>query len=351
MDEVELLQGLVARYSPTGSTQNVTQYLLESSKRLGLDPTVDSAGNIRMIGGKGRSYIMFLCHVDTVPGELKVHQEGSFLHGRGSVDAKGCLAAAMICAARFRESSKGKVEVVAVVDEEGPSNGVREIIKGTKPDMIIVGEPSGWDGITIGYKGALRFNCRCKSPKAHSGAMAINSAESCIELWGMLEAFCVQQSEGAAGGAVFDVVSPTLISINTSDDGVQISTTMEIDVRFPPEYDIESLKQFIELNRAGITVEFKEEEPGVLVEKNNELVKALIWAIRRQEGDPAFKKKTGTSDMNITAATWKDIPIVAYGPGDSSLDHSPEERIDVREFRQSIEILKETVERVLERAI
>ena len=139
MDEVELLQGLVARYSPTGSTQNVTAYLLESSKRLGLDATVDSAGNIRMVGGKGQFYIMFLCHVDTVIGELKVHQEGPFLHGRGSVDAKGCLAAAMMCATRFRESSKGKVEVVAVIDEEGPSNGVREIIKGTKPDMIIIG--------------------------------------------------------------------------------------------------------------------------------------------------------------------------------------------------------------------
>jgi LysW-gamma-L-lysine carboxypeptidase len=347
MDEVELLQGLVAIYSPTGQTQKVTEYLLESSKRLGLAATVDGAGSIRMAGGKGPRHIMFLCHVDTVPGELKVHQEGSFLHGRGAVDAKGCLAAAMMVASRFRESVRGKVEVVAVVDEEGPSKGVREVIKGDRPAFIIVGEPSGWEGVTIGYKGALRLKCHARTPKSHSGAMVQNSAEACIELWGVLEAFCVQESEAAAGGGVFDMVSPTLLSINSVDDGVHMSTDMEIDIRFPPGCDIVKLKAFIEMNKASIDMEIAEEEPAVLVEKNNELVKAFIWAIRRQEGEPSFKKKTGTSDMNITAATWDGTPIIAYGPGDSSLDHSPEEKIDVREYRKVIMILNEAIERLL----
>jgi LysW-gamma-L-lysine carboxypeptidase len=347
MDEVDLLQGLVGIYSPTGQTQKVTQYLLGAAEKLGLKATVDAANNIKMSGGSGPKHIMFLCHVDTVPGELKVHQEGPFLYGRGSVDAKGCLATAMLVASRFRESTKGKVEVVAVVDEEGPSNGVREILKGDKPHLIIVGEPSGWDAITIGYKGALRFRAQMKTPKNHSGLMSQNSAECCVELWATIEAFCVQESESAGGGSIFDMVSPTLLSINTTDDGVNMSTMMEIDVRFPPGFDVSKFRAFIDMNRSGIAIDYTEEEPAVVVEKNNELVKAMLWAIRRQEGEPSFKKKTGTADMNITAATWKDVPIIAYGPGDSSLDHTPDEKIDVREYRQAIDVLKEALERIL----
>lgn len=347
MDEVDLLQGLVGIYSPTGQTEKVTQYLIKSAERLGLKTTVDAAQNIRMSGGSGPKHLMFLCHTDTVPGELKVHQEGPFLHGRGAVDAKGCLACAMLVASRFRESTKGKVEVVAVVDEEGPSKGVREILKGDKAHLIIVGEPSGWDAITIGYKGALRLKAHMKTPKNHSGLMSQNSAEACIELWSTLEAYCVQESESAGGHGVFEMVSPTLLSINSSDDGVNMTTDMVIDVRFPPGFDVEKFRAFIDMNRSGIVIEYTEEEPAVVVEKNNELVKAMLWAIRRQEGEPSFKKKTGTADMNITAATWKDVPIIAYGPGDSSLDHTPEERIDVREYRQAIEVLKDAVERIL----
>ncbi|MCP4537819.1 MAG: acetyl-lysine deacetylase, partial [Chloroflexi bacterium] len=37
-------------------------------------------------------------------------------------------------------------------------------------------------------------------------------------------------------------------------------------------------------------------------------------------------------------------PIVAYGPGDSSLDHTPDEHIDAREFRRSVRVLRRALE-------
>ena len=53
--------------------------------------------------------------------------------------------------------------------------------------------------------------------------------------------------------------------------------------------------------------------------------------------------KTGTSDMNVVGAVW-NCPMVAYGPGDSTLDHTPEEHIDVREFRRSVRVLTQALE-------
>jgi LysW-gamma-L-lysine carboxypeptidase len=43
--------------------------------------------------------------------------------------------------------------------------------------------------------------------------------------------------------------------------------------------------------------------------------------------------------MNVVGPVWK-CPIVAYGPGNSALDHTPDERISLSEYLRSIEILK-----------
>jgi LysW-gamma-L-lysine carboxypeptidase len=37
-------------------------------------------------------------------------------------------------------------------------------------------------------------------------------------------------------------------------------------------------------------------------------------------------------------------PIVAYGPGDSSLDHTPDEHIEIDEFLRTIDVLAHTLE-------
>ena len=42
--------------------------------------------------------------------------------------------------------------------------------------------------------------------------------------------------------------------------------------------------------------------------------------------------------MNVVGPAWH-CPIVAYGPGDSSLDHTPNEHLDLAEYRQAIAIL------------
>ncbi len=42
--------------------------------------------------------------------------------------------------------------------------------------------------------------------------------------------------------------------------------------------------------------------------------------------------------MNIVGPEW-NIPIVAYGPGDSNLDHTPNEHVVVEEFLVGIRVL------------
>ena len=77
--------------------------------------------------------------------------------------------------------------------------------------------------------------------------------------------------------------------------------------------------------------------------KNSRLVRAMLKAVRAEGGRPRFKLKTGTSDMNTVGPAWQ-CPIVAYGPGDSALDHTPEEHIDVEEYERAIDVLARALE-------
>ena len=47
--------------------------------------------------------------------------------------------------------------------------------------------------------------------------------------------------------------------------------------------------------------------------------------------------------MNVVARTWR-CPIAAYGPGDSGLDHSPAERLDLDEYARSIRVVRGAIE-------
>jgi LysW-gamma-L-lysine carboxypeptidase len=88
-----------------------------------------------------------------------------------------------------------------------------------------------------------------------------------------------------------------------------------------------------------VDLTFSGAELAFRAEKNTPLVRAFLAAIRQQGGQSRFVVKTGTSDMNVVGPAW-NCPICAYGPGDSALDHTPDERINLREYLQSIEVLK-----------
>ena len=73
--------------------------------------------------------------------------------------------------------------------------------------------------------------------------------------------------------------------------------------------------------------------------------RAFRTAIRKFGGIPRQLRKTGTSDMNIYSESW-DVPMVTYGPGDSSLDHAPDERISIPEFYLSVDVLNHVCKRL-----
>jgi LysW-gamma-L-lysine carboxypeptidase len=344
MDEVSLLEGLLKIYSPTGQEAEAVHYLVAQMRATGFEAFVDEAGSAVGVVGEGEETVMLLGHIDTVPGFIPVARDGDKLAGRGAVDAKGPLACFVAAAARwgkmeFRPTGR-RVVVIGAVGEEGDSRGAHYLKARYHPAFTVIGEPSGWEKITLGYKGSAWFEYRVKRTLAHTSAKDESACEAAVAFWNRVAAWAAARN--GAGQKVFEQVSPTLRGMSSGSDGFTESAELKFGVRLPPRMSVEDLDAALRglLDRAELAR--LDGVPAHRGEKNTPLVRALVAAIRKAGGTPGFTLKSGTSDMNVVAPVWR-TPIAAYGPGDSSLDHTPEEHILISEYQRGIQVLTEAL--------
>jgi [amino group carrier protein]-lysine/ornithine hydrolase len=131
--------------------------------------------------------------------------------------------------------------------------------------------------------------------------------------------------------------------MSSSNDGFTDAAEFQIGFRLPPEIQPAELSAHLgELTSEFERVELLDSVPPYRAEKNTVLVRAFLAGVRAAGGSPAFSLKTGTADMNIVAPVW-GCPAVAYGPGDSNLDHTPLEHIEVEEFERGVTVLEKTL--------
>lgn len=339
---LDLLRGLVEIPSPTGSEKDACLHLRDQMNDLGMEASIDAIGNVVGIAGRGERTILLLGHIDTYPGTIPVRLEGDELWGRGAVDAKGALAAFALAASRFVEDPRVRIVVVGAVAEEGDSRGARFAAPRYTPAATIVGEPSGVAGITIGYKGSTKVRYTLRTPESHTGRGHATPAEEAAAFWQALAARYPRTGTRPA----FDEVTPALKEIITSRDGLESRVDMGIDVRTPPGFDRAGFEAFLSSVRGRAKVEYVDAVDACLAGKRNPLVAAMLASMRARGISPVFLRKTGTADMNILAKAHADVPIVAYGPGDSSLDHTPHERVRIEEYLTSIEVMASALDRL-----
>ena len=105
----DLLLEMLAIPSPTGSEWRLAAALRDRLAGAGFDAEIDPAGNVVAGWGDGPREVMLLGHLDTVPGTIPPRREAGRIFGRGSVDAKGPLAAAITAVALQPEARAGTV--------------------------------------------------------------------------------------------------------------------------------------------------------------------------------------------------------------------------------------------------
>ncbi len=343
----DLLESLVRIYSPSMGERPAVAYLVDWMNAHGFDARIDAAGNA--VGMRGEAdaaqTLMLLGHIDTFPGDLPGAVKDGMLYGRGSVDAKGALCAFAEATARAAIPAGWRVVVVGAVEEEiATSKGAHHIRDAFLPTLCIIGEPSGADKITLGYKGRILFDLALKRPPAHTARPEPSIGAVGVAFWNTLEAWATRENAGIDG--YFERVMPYLRAINTTSAPLCDTLSMTVSVRLPPRLEpdavLDAIRAFVppdaELRAYGMERAYKSD-------RTTPLAHALLAAIRARGGAPGFVLKTGTSDMNVVGAVWS-CPMVAYGAGDSDLDHTPEEHISLAEYARAVATLQYVIEQL-----
>lgn len=343
---IELLRRAIEIASISGHEAPVARFLVDQARRFGLRAEIDAAGNFAaatagdpLRSGGDRRDVVLLGHMDTVPGHVPVRIEGDRLYGRGAVDAKGPLAA-FLCAAAAVELPAGvRVVVIGAVEEETPtSRGARAVIDRYRPAACIIGEPSGWDGVTLGYKGRLVVNFTLQRGCGHSAGPHGSVADSAADWWRQAQARAIALAP--TEGGPFGQVQATLRSFQTFSDGLNDRVEVTAGFRLPPGVPPEAVRAACAAALpAGAALTVEGAEHAVTADRTSGLVRTLTGQIRAAGARPRLVYKTGTSDMNVVSPAW-GCPVAAYGPGDSALDHTPDEHIDLREYLAAIGVLR-----------
>jgi LysW-gamma-L-lysine carboxypeptidase len=357
---VKFLTRLLKIYSPSGRERKIETFIADEMEKLNFKVRVDNVGNVIGEVGHGKPLILLCGHIDTVPGYIPVKIFDGKIHGRGAVDAKSPLASMILAAHSIgKVIEEGKILVACVVEEEKSGMGIKNLIKeGLSADYAIFGEPSGIGNIIIGYRGSLKIELACKTAAGHSSTPWLfeNAIEKMFELWGRVKDASFQENPPKG---FFYNVSLCLTHLKGGGYASNVPSKCKalIDVRVPPKLTCEQVYDKV----IECIVQYKKENPQVQVDvevidfvepfeanKNSILTRAFSAAIRKVTGKtPKLLKKTGTSDMNLLGRALK-IPVVAYGPGDSSLDHTPNEHVSIKEYLSSIQVLREVLKKLLD---
>jgi len=357
---LSLLKSAVKIYSPSGQERQLADFLAETMEELGFEVRIDKVGNLHGKIGSCEPTTLFCGHMDTVPGSIPVREEDGYLYGRGTVDAKGSLIAMLVAAARHRMmGGQGRALVVGVVEEERRGDGVKALVRQRpKVDYAVFGEPSGAKRITIGYKGSIHLRFELSVESGHSSAPWAfpNSILKAIGLWSRISDYT---SKRLRAKSHYRELTSCLTGIKGGSEMsvVPERCEMNIDIRIPVGLTVDEVLSELREEVNSFSIENPETEIKFHIDDRVEpfetsigspIVQALNRAIKDVYRVPAkYIKKTGTGDMNILGHELK-IPIATYRPGNSRLDHSPHERIDIEEFLGAIRVYQRALVRIHE---
>ncbi len=345
--------------NPTDGEAAVATYVADFLRHLGL--TVETPDvfpgrpNVigRLAGAGGGPVLAFNTHMDTVPeGGGWTHDpfggevfDGK-LYGRGSVDAKGPLAAFLAAIEALVSSGirlKGDVVMTAVADEETCSTGARQLVRSFQADYAIVGEPTRLR-VGIAHRGSLRPIIVVTGRTAHSSrpSEGVNAVYQAVPV--------IEALRGYAAGLRGDhpycgspSAAVTLLSAGVKENVIPDRCQITLDRRMIPGEteeqalaEIEAILEKVRRVQPDIKVKIESCMPTTgspsEIDPGHPLVAIACEASREAGGSGEVHGMTGACDMTHFRSV--GIPTVVMGPGDESQAHQPDEHMEVDELNR-----------------
>ncbi|MBK9496003.1 MAG: succinyl-diaminopimelate desuccinylase [Xanthomonadales bacterium] len=358
-----LAQDLVRRRSVTPDDGGCQAIVAERLRASGFTVESLDSGDVANLWcwrswGEGPVF-MFLGHTDVVPSgpaERWRHPPfdaviaDGYLHGRGSADMKGSVAA-MVCAleniAQSAQSIAGTVGLLLTSDEEGDAIlGVRHVVKifksrGQHVDFCLVGEPSSsltlGDVVRIGRRGSLTATVDVRGVQGHVAYpdKAVNPIHAVLPILSEL------QQRNWDGDEPYPEFPPTSFQIANFNAGTGASNVIpgnarvQFNLRYSPRWNAQNLIDDIEalFLAAGVEAAFDWHRSGEPFHTSGGILRNAVRKILAKQCGITPEENTGggTSDGRFIATMGAEI--VELGPINSSI-HQIDECVAVQDLLQ-----------------
>jgi acetylornithine deacetylase/succinyl-diaminopimelate desuccinylase-like protein len=287
-------------------------------------------------------------HMDTVPDTGWQEDPWSarlddddVLHGLGSTDMKGPVAAAIVAACSLPEHVP--ITLLITTDEETTKQGARliaqtsELVRQVKPRGIIVAEPTGMAPVR-GHRSHIQFTCVATGVQAHSSTGRGRNANWDLIpfLMEMREVYqrlrndtTLQDADYAPPFSDFNVV------IDNHGAAVNVTVpkaTARIKYRYSAKVDPMPVLQAVYAAASRFAIQVSEAREGFPPELPIE--HPLVRLCVEEVGQPAGTAPYGTDASELQAIA----PCVVLGPGDIAEAHTPTEKVRVAELVAAVPV-------------
>ena len=304
--------------------------------------------------------LLFACHLDVVgPGDaLWKHppfsglQKDGRIHGRGAVDMKGGIAAAITAIRQIAHSDielLGDIVFVATAGEETDSSGADRFVanRALLPELagVVIPEPTDFDIVTA-HRGMLWIEIATQGKAAHSSTphLGVNAISSMKALLDKLEDYKIDVQP-------HELLGDCSMSINTIAGGKALNVVPDrcaigVDFRTLPAQDHADILRdlrgiFAKLRSADprfdAEISIIREVAPLQTDCTSDFVRDFCSVV----GVAETKAVPFTTDGPYFAAL--GAPVLIFGPGKSELCHKPDEYIDISDVQKAVEYYKAVI--------
>jgi acetylornithine deacetylase len=280
----------------------------------------------------GEPTVVMSTHMDTVPPFFGSNEDGEFVWGRGSCDAKGIIASMIFAAEKLLAAGTRDIGLLFLVGEERNSAGAKAAAKSSfagRTKFLINGEPTE-NHVAAGSKGALRYEITAWGKLAHSAypELGHSAIHSLLDVLADVRKVALPQDR---------VLGPSTLNVGTIAGGRApnvVADEARAEIMFRTVGDPGLLREGVAQAVAGRA-------------EAHEVLHTPALMLGAFEGLPQTTVAF-TTDIPALMGAWGQPFLI--GPGSIHLAHTAEERVPKRELveavaiygRMTTELLKKT---------
>jgi len=272
-------------------------------------------------------------HTDTVPpnGNATARIEGDVVWGLGAADMKSALAVMLELAAAVDEPAVDVTWLFYVREEvRMADNGLRELFE-VRPDLLaadvaLLGERSG-GVVEAGCQGVLRAVVTLAGSRAHTARpwMGVNAIHRLGELLSLVDAY-EPRTPVIDGCQYRESLQAVAVEGGVAGNVVPDRAEVTLGYRFAPDRDAATAEAALSDMLAPA---LGDDDPFSVVD--------LPPAAPPGLGPPVLQRLIGRHSLEVRAKlgltdvaffALRGIPAANFGPGDPTLAHTAQERVD-----------------------